>query len=340
MEVLIVGKAGGTHIGQSLYRAADNLELEAHFCDAGGAYDAPWILRTINWHLLGHRPPYLRSFSKKVVEHCRRTSPDCLLTTGLAPVRDKALRSIGDMGVRRLNFLTDDPWNSSHRASWFFNALPEYDIVFTPRQANKNQLQSVCPNVEYLPFGYDDHLFYREDLTREEQEELHSEVLFVGGADEDRVPFIRSLHDEGLKVATYGGYWDDYPSVSSCSRGFGDPGTIRKATQAADISLCLVRQANRDGHVMRSLEIPASGSAMLVEDTDEHRALFGTDQQRVRYFSTPNSMVQQAKALLQKPKERQLLAERIHEHIVGRGAHTYADRLRQMIEHTAEVECK
>ncbi len=319
-------------MGASFFRAAKALGLKAHICDSGEAYDAPWLLRAVNWHLLGRRPPYLRSFSRQVVEVCKHKRPTYLLTTGVAPIRRSALESIGELGVRRLNFLTDDPWNPVHNASWFFDALPAYNIVLTPRRANESQLRELCPSVEYLPFGYDDDLFYPEEIDPETRERLSCEVLFVGGADDDRVPFIRALKKAGIDVATYGGYWDDYLDVSDCWRGHASPDTIRKATRAADISLCLVRRANRDGHVMRSLEIPAiGGTCMLAEDTDEHREVLGSSGETACYFQFPSDMVEQAETLLNHPGERDKRASAVHEQI-ARGEHTYRDRLKEIVE--------
>ena len=99
----------------------------------------------------------------------------------------------------------------------------------------------------------------------------------MGGADRDRVPFIAALGAAGFSIALYGDHWDRFPETKPYDRGYADPQTLRQATAAAKIALCLVRRANRDGHVMRSFEIPAIGACMLVEDTEEHREIFGPD---------------------------------------------------------------
>jgi hypothetical protein len=53
------------------------------------------------------------------------------------------------MGIKRFNFLTDDPFNRAHYAPWFLKALPDYDVVFSPRRANiQDLLNAGCPRVE------------------------------------------------------------------------------------------------------------------------------------------------------------------------------------------------
>jgi spore maturation protein CgeB len=81
---------------------------------------------------------------------------------------------------------------------------------------------------------------------------------------------------------------------------------------------------------MRSLEIPAVGACMLVEDTEEHRDLFGDDGQTVRYFDSSSAMVDIARRLLGDPPERARLAEAVHRRITS-GGHTYRDRLVTML---------
>jgi spore maturation protein CgeB len=70
---------------------------------------------------------------------------------------------------------------------------------------------------------------------------------------------------------------------------------------------------------------------MLVEDTIEHRELFGGDREAVVYFRNIDEMVHGARWLLENPHERRRLAEVSHQLMV-RGGNTYRDRLHFMLE--------
>jgi len=333
-HVVVVGKTGGTNVGASLYRAAEQRGYEASIVDMGRAYDGPWWQRAFCWHVLGHRPPRLNTFSRNLVDHVREVQPDVLLTTGLAPITGVALAAVKNAGIRCVNFSTDDPWNPNHRARRFFEALPHYDVVFTPRHANEDQFRRAGCRTEYLPFGYDPELFYPVGLSDEERRRLQTDALFVGGADDERVELLTPLIESDVELTLYGDYWEDYDETAPYTRGHGSPGTLRKATRAARVNLCLVRRANRDGHVMRSLEIPAIGACMVVEDTAEHRALFGSPDEAVRYFDSSTDLVDTVRDLLDCPEERTRLAQSVHKEIVEIGHHTYADRLDTMIAAT------
>jgi spore maturation protein CgeB len=224
--------------------------------------------------------------------------------------------------------LTDDPWNPAHNAPWFLEALLHYNTVFSPRLANMESLRALgCRDVRYLPFAFAPQTHHAQRVSNEESASLASEVIFAGGGDADRVPYIAALRKAKVDVALYGGYWDRYQETRNLSRGMASPELLRKAIRSAKIGLCLVRRANRDGHCMRTFEVPAVGGAcMIAEDTDEHRAIFGDDGAAVLYFRNPAEMLEKVRYLLASNDERERLASAAHKLIIN-GGHTYQDRL-------------
>lgn len=337
-RLIIVGGEGGTNIGGSLHRAADKLGVPSTLLNTAPAFGGPWAIARFNWWIRGHRPSRLRAFSREVVATCRRVKPKWLVATGTAPIDRSALGEIQSSGIRTISFLSDDPWNPSTRSQWFLDALPAYDDVFSARRANLADLRRHgCSHVEYLPFGVDPDLFFPEELSPTELLRHRSDVFFAGGADGERVPFIAGLIRAGIAVGLYGDYWHRYPETRAIARGHAPPDVVRKGIRAAAVCLCLVRHANRDGHSMRTFEVPAAGGCMLAEDTDEHRALFGPDGEAVVYFRTVSEMVGAARSLLSDPGARARLAGNAHR-IVTEGSFTYLDRLRTMLGDGTRVE--
>ena len=215
--------------------------------------------------------------------------------------------------------------NPALRAQWFLSALPAYDAVFTPRHANLDDFRRCgVRTVRYLPFAYDPEV--HRPWPEHALKGAPSDVMFVGGCDDDRLSLISVLIDAGLNLALFGGYWNRHPKTRAHWRGLANQDTIRCASAAARICLCLVRRANRDGHVMRSFEAAAIGGCILAEDTADHRMLFGPDDHAVRYFKTIGEMQQQAKLLIADADLRRRLAIRLRERVAG-GGNAYADRL-------------
>ena len=207
MRVLIVGDSGPAHIGRHEQVASRDLGEEMPLMDTNEAYAAPRIVKALFWRLLGHRPARLIEFSQRLVSRCADYKPDLVLTFGLAPVNASALMQLRRQGVTLANFATDDPWNLEHRAPWFMRGLPLYHHVFTPRHANEpefNALQS--PAVHYLPFGYAPGTHSPPpEMTAEERARWSSEMLFIGGADPDRIAIMTALHERHFNLSLWGG---------------------------------------------------------------------------------------------------------------------------------------
>ncbi|MBI3615712.1 MAG: glycosyltransferase [Candidatus Omnitrophica bacterium] len=332
MKLLLIGNPGVGHVGGHLHRAAKDLGLSVNFLDVTQAFASPSWEAKWNWWIRGHRPSRLHEFGQEALQVCREFKPKWLLSTGIAPLEAGTLQAIREMGVERLNFLTDDPWNPAHWAPWFMEGLPFYDRIFSPRRANLRDLEQLgCSKVSYLPFAYSPEIHFPEaPKTSQEQDRYACDVVFIGGADRDRLVPVAALIRAGFQVALYGGYWDRFRQTRAYARGQIDPTDSRRVVGSAKVALCLVRRANRDGHSMRSFEIPAMGGCMLTEDTQEHRELFGKEGESTLYFHTIPEMLEKLRWMLQHNLERQRLASACHQRIV-QGRHTYKDRLVTML---------
>jgi spore maturation protein CgeB len=331
-RILIVGNPSITHIGAHLNQAANNLGLDVRFCDTREAFDGPVWLSKLNWWVRGHRPSALRKFSEQVVRVCKECEPAWVLSTGLAPIDKGALAEIGSLGIQRLNYLTDDPWNSAHRSSWFMRSLPLYDHVFSPRRAILDDVRRLgCSQVSYLPFAYAPEIHFPEPAEdADTPSQFESDVAFAGAADTDRVPYIDALIQANFKLGLYGGFWERFPETKAYARGIADASMLRKVIGGAKVALCLVRRANRDGNSMRTFEVPAVGACMLTEDTEEHREIFGEDGKAAVYFRTIDEMIEKLRWLLAHDADRLRLAKAAHDLIVT-GSNTYRDRLRTIL---------
>jgi hypothetical protein len=179
----------------------------------------------------------------------------------------------------------------------------------------------------YLPFGYDDALFFVEPNVDPKEE---SDLFFAGTGTAERAAYIQAAIAAGFRLRLHGIYWDRFAGTRGVSRGQADIPTLRAATASCKVALCLVRHENRDGHSMRSFEVPAVGACMVVEDTEEHRQIFGADGIRILYFRTAGEMVEQVRILLANDVLRRSLRDNVHLHITN-GANTYTDRLASMI---------
>ncbi|NCY21403.1 glycosyltransferase family 1 protein, partial [bacterium] len=82
-------------------------------------------------------------------------------------------------------------------------------------------------------------------------------------------------------------------------------------------------------------EIPACGGCCVVEDTQEHRVMFGSDGEAVLYFSKPEELAGRVREAFANPELRSKLRKNVHKLITER-PNTYADRLRSILEAVEE----
>lgn len=329
-KLLIVGYPSVEHVGSHFCHAARTLGIEASIYDSHMAFEGPRLLAAAYWRLAHHRPLRLRQYAKGLVKECLETGVTVVLSTGIAPVTSRALIELKRAGIPVFNYLTDDPWNPNHFAPWFLKTLPYYDRVFSPRRANLGDLRrggAKCAS--FLPFAYQPELHTLVPQPGEENGNS-PDVVFVGGADKDRVPFMSALAKAGFRLQLYGGFWDRYPEIRPYAGGLLPPADVKTAIAKGKVALCLVRRANRDGHCMRTFEIPAMSGCMLAENTEEHREIFGEDGSSVLYFQDIGEMLEKTRWLLDHPEERRRLTEAAHR-LITRGGHTYADRLLQIL---------
>jgi spore maturation protein CgeB len=333
-RLLLVCNTSPEHLGGYLYHAARSMGIETEVHDVRLAVEGPRWAVAAAWRF-DRRPLRLRGYGKSLLARCAGFRPQLVLCVGIAPVSREVLLGIQKMDIPVFDYLTDDPWNPGRMASWFLGALRHYDHVFSPRQANLDDLKRHgCAAVSYLPFAYYEEIHLgscgEPDIAAKER----PDIVFVGGGDSDRVPYMTALIEAQFNVRLYGGYWERFPETQRNACGLIDPREARRVTAGANIALCLVRRANRDGHVMRSFEIPAMGGCLLAESTAEHRDLFGEEGQAVLYFEDIPELVQKARWLLDHPEERQRLRAAAHR-LITSGGHTYRDRLRSMLAYSA-----
>jgi spore maturation protein CgeB len=337
LKLLIVGNGGGSNVGASFARACNEIGTPFVQIESNRAMRGPATLRRLVWRLRDHQPMRLGKFSTEVVDFCRTRQPDVILTMGTAPLTVEALAEISKVGCYRVNYLTDDPWNPSLRSKWFLRALAGYDHVFTTRRANIGDLEALgVRRVSYLPFAWDPILCPEQKYLEEELQDYRADIMFAGGGDADRVPYFAALARAGFSVALYGGYWDRFAETRTLTRGQLPIAELPKAIAGARIALCLVRRANRDGHCMRTFEVPAAGGCMLTEETEEHREILGRDGECVLYFRTVDEMIAKARLLCENPAERTRLAAAARARI-RICSNTYKDRLIRIL---AAVEAR
>ena len=228
-------------------------------------------------------------------------------------------------------FLCDDPFNPVHRSESWLRALAEYTVVVsTKRQVIRDLVAAGCRRVQYARFGY--HPPIHRPVDPQAMGFVRCDIGFAGNADADRIPIIGSLAEGSpeLSFQLYGHGWSAHRAL----RAIAQPQVVglnySAAMRAATVCPCLVRRANRDGHVMRSIELPAIGAFMLAERTDEHQEMFD-EGIHCDYWSSVQELVDKTRWYASNPRRAAHIAHTGHARVIA-APNTYADRALEVVQ--------
>jgi spore maturation protein CgeB len=226
---------------------------------------------------------------RRTIETIRKENPDCLV----------------------IGFSPDDMHARHNRSHQFDSHLDLYDAFLTTKSYNVLELtRSGCPNVVFVPNGYDPQT-HRPMPVDAQAQRLGAAVAFIGTYEPDRARSLRNLALAGIPVRVWGANWQNWRrrprgAVVEGRAIYGDD--YARAISASAINLAFLRKTNRDLQTTRSVEIPAVGGFMLAERTDEHRKLF-EEGVEAEFFGSDAELIEKCRYYLVHPPERLRIAE-------------------------------
>lgn len=345
MRVLLVGIGEFFHVGAFFRNALDALGHERAFVDES-AYLQPSMRSHFHkaaYRLLRRRPLTYWKFNRDILERAKEFRPGIVIITGGRHISPQTLAQLrADTGAMLVNYATDDPFNPLNSSAALLGGIPFYDLYACTKRAIMADVgRAGCPNVCFVPFAYEPSLHFPEQpRSPDERSRFESDVVFIGGADADRSPYFEALVKAmpGVQLRLYGGYWDRFPQLRCFHCGFALGRDYRLAVGAGKISPCLIRKANRDGHAMRTFEIPACGGFLLTERTEEHLELF-KEGAEVDFFDSAEELTDKTNYYLSHENQRVRMAMAARSKIMT-GKHTYRDRLQEILRIAALIRSR
>ncbi len=228
-------------------------------------------------------------------------------------------------GSLLISYNNDDPFGDLYQQGnpylknlWknFRLTIPGYDVNLVYRKANiAEYLQAGAGKVIlFLPY------YLPEDVRDDRKYEKKLDVVFVGHPTDERVAVLTFLLNNNIRLKVFGTGWDKYrkadPRFAGISRILGDD--YRQVLREAKISLAFLSKLNRDTYTRRNFEIPANGSLMLSERTDE-LALFFEEGKEAEYFQSKEELLNKIAFYLANETKREEIAALGHKRAVQSG---------------------
>lgn len=280
----------GQHHGSSLDRARA-LERLGHTVTIVDVLDSLVPSRLFSMWLYQTSGLGLQSIlARYLFRRTRVLDPDLVWVVQGAYLGPKVIRSLRELKVPIVNFLSDNPFVDGTEWRRFRNyrrAILEYDLVTACRDTTAAELAKAgARNVVQLHFAADEITHRPIALSDEDRQRFSSDVAFIGTWMPERGPLLAELVKLNVPLAIWGDRWQkapEWPILRSCWRGPGlfDGHDYAKAIQCAKICLGLLNSENEDLHTQRSVEVPALGGLLCAKRTSDHEALYVEGEEAV-----------------------------------------------------------
>lgn len=298
----------------------------------------PLILDRSRWSRALHTRfltgPGIRSLNKEVLIKAVENRPDIVWIdkgTYIWPETLKAIKEKTDALLLHHN--TDDIRYPAHRFKFYLEALDIYNAHFTSNLNNVEEMKGMTKSyVGYNELGYDDEVFRKIDSGEIEQD-LCSEIFFIGHWEPRTERYVRSLAQAGLPVSVRGAGWQKVDG-KGLPKGVFKSGPIYgedyvKAINAGKIGLGIVSEFNRNATAARIFEIPACGTMLAAMRTDVLETLY-EDGKGVVFFDDEDGLVEKAGYYLNNESERVSIAAEGKKSCIKNKC-TWMDRVSEML---------
>jgi spore maturation protein CgeB len=336
LKILVAGSFKYEFYDEACARALERLDCSVFRFPWQKYYGSGLIAKIQQRWLIG---PGIEELNKNLVNEIIQVNPDVLFVTRGIPIWPKTLQAIKKKDIFLISNNNDDPFGiNKSKAIWkyFVKDIPFYDLHYVFRKINVEEYKKCGANnvLVLLPY-YVPEVHYPTTLTDEDTEKYSCDIVFIGHAQkDDRLLYLETLSKKGYNFRLYGWHWErlykHYPWLRDrCySPVWGLEYT--RVIKAAKIALVFYSKANRDTYTTRSFEIPAIGTCMLSEKTEDMTQLFIENKEAV-YFSSVDEFVDRVDWLLKDDNARLSIANEALKRVKEIGA-SIDDRMQQVLQ--------
>jgi len=304
-----------------------------------------------NKYLVG---PRFVSLNRDLLHHATQGVHDLLFVYRGTHITRETLERIrsGNPSLLIAGYNNDDPFSPAYpRLAWrhFLDAIPAYDIVFAYRDANRSAFAARgAKRTALLRSWFVPERISPLQLDARDRSLYESDVSFIGHYEDDgRAACMQAVVRTGAKVRLFGPGkdlrrfgWNDHALRSPELRQFSPVYPVwndeyNKALCGTKIALAFLSKLNRDTYTRRSFEIPASGTMMLSEYTDDLATLF-REGEEAEFFRSPKELVRKVEYYLANEEARRRVAEAGLRRVHADG-HDVQSRMRKMIETIEQI---
>lgn len=318
MKILFLGEIGAGQTSRMRMRAMTRL---GHAVQGVNTVE-PW--RRSSWlqRQLQRRLTFgliVRDINKAILSAAREMKPDLVWAEKQEFLWPDTVRSVRANGAKIIHFTPDPYFSLSWKRTRLMDAaIAEFDVLVYCKSYEAKNYGSIGKPTVYMPLGYCDEV--HRSLPSDDSQ-WKCRVGFLGGWEPRRERILHALAAAGLELKFRGFGWDFLqdgrwtlrrqiimrqlagadgfrvhhdPLLAAAHMGgeiYGDD--YARALTGAAIGLGFLRTICADQHTTRTFEIPACGSMLLADRTEEHREFF-EEGREAEFFSSEDELQDKA----------------------------------------------
>jgi spore maturation protein CgeB len=310
---------------------------------------ASWLKRQVQRRL--NRGSIIDEINRSILATARDFRPDLVWAEKQEFLRVDTLAALRHLGARLIHF-TPDPYFSLawKRTSLMDTAIGCFDILVYCKSYERGQYTTFGKSLIYMPLGFCDEV--HRPLPSDDPR-WNCAVGFLGGWEPRREHLLHVIAAAGIDLNIRGGYWEFLcdgnwtlrrhiilrqlagsdgfrihrdPLLGRAWRGgevYADD--YARALTGARIGLGLLRKVCPDQHTTRTFEIPACGSLLLADRTEEHQAFF-EEGREAEFFASSEELLDKLRFYCGNESSRERVAKAGYERCI-RDKYAYVHRL-------------
>jgi len=299
------------------------------------------LLKFQNKYIVG---PIIIKINKLFISSALNFKPDMIFVYRGTHINRKALEEIKNYLPKCIlvGYNNDDPFSpqsASYLWSTFLKAIPAYDLMLAYRHANIDEYRHCgARRVELLRSWFVPKRNYPVQLSDDDEKNFLTDVVFVGHYENDqRLEYLEEIVKQGIGLKIFGpGYdWDPVLKHSPILNTLPPVKLVwgedyNKALCGSKIALCFFSKLNRDTYTRRCFEIPATGTVMLSEFSEDLASIY-VEGKEADYFRSKAEMIVKIRKYLNDSVTRESVASAGLQR-VNHDGHDVLSRMQQVVK--------
>jgi spore maturation protein CgeB len=361
MKILFLGEIGIGQTSLMRMRAFARMGHEVRGVNTIKPWSqTSWLQRRLQRKL--QRGPVVDEINRSVLQAARDFGPDIIWGEKQEYLRADTIRTLREKGARVVHFTPDPYFSLSWKRTRLMDAaMGEFDVLVYCKRYEQGDYKALGKPLVYMPLGFCDEV-HRPLASSDPR--WHCAVGFLGGWEPRRERLLHAVAASGADLKVWGGYWDFLRDGKWTPRRHvilrqlaGNDRDWRihrndvlarawqgnevydddyaRALSGSRIGLGFLRKVVPDQHTTRTFEIPACGSMLLADRTDEHRDFF-EEGREAEFFASTEELLDKLDYYTAHEETRRTMAEAGRRRCID-GGYDYLSRLRGVLAQLERV---